>query len=153
MEALAAGQTIEATVTRLENYGAWIESGGRTGLILIPEISWSRIRHPSEALAVGQSVSVKILHVAAAQFWASLKAMHPELNPWRDPAVFAVGSEFTGTVVRVLEFGCYVELRPDVWGLLRRDQWPQPIEVGERLNVRVVIVDAELRKIAVSLID
>ena len=152
MEALAAGRTIEAIVTRLEQYGAWIESGGRTGLILIPEISWSRIRHPSEALAVGQSVSVKILHVSEAQFWASLRAMHPELNPWRDPAVFAVGQVFTGPVVRVLEFGCYVELQPDVWGLLRHDQWRRPVEVGERLSVRVVKVDAEMRKVEVCLI-
>ena len=150
MEPVAAGNTLEATVTRLENYGAWIESGGRVGLILIPEISWSRIRHPSEALAVGQQVTVKILNVAKdGKFSASLREMHPELNPWRDPTVFAVGNEFTGPVVMVLEYGCFVELQPEVWGLLPRERWPFPLETGDQLRVRVVHLDGPMHKIEI----
>jgi small subunit ribosomal protein S1 len=150
MEPVAAGNTLEATVTRLENYGAWIESGGRVGLILIPEISWSRIRHPSEALSVGQQVTVKILNVAKdGKFSASLREMHPELNPWRDPTVFAVGNEFTGPVVMVLEYGCFVELQPEVWGLLKREPWRRPLAVGNRVCVRVESLNADQQKIEV----
>jgi ribosomal protein S1 len=150
MEPVAAGNTLEATVTRLENYGAWIESGGRVGLILIPDISWSRIRHPSEALAVGQQVTVKILNVAKdGKFSASLREIHPELNPWRDPTVFAVGNVFTCPVVLVLEYGCFVELRPDVWGLLKREQWTRSMAVGNRVRVRVESLDADQQKIEV----
>ena len=152
MEPLVAGQIIEAAVTRLEHYGAWIESGGQVGLIVIPDISWSRISHPSDVLTVGQRVTVKVLYVGADGKWrASLREVHPELNPWRDPSVFAVGQEFTGPVVLVTDYGCFVELRPEVWGLLRREHWPRTIEVGEQLQVRVVSMNAEDRKVEVRL--
>ena len=151
MEALAPGQIVEATVTRLEQYGAWIDCGGRTGLIVIPEVSWAPIRHPADVLALGQNVTVKILHLGeGGRFSASLREVQPELNPWRDPSLFAVDSEFTGPVVRVMEHGCFVELRPDVWGLLRRDRWTRTYSVGERIAVRVEAVDVECRKIGVA---
>ena len=150
METLAAGQILDAVVVRLEQYGAWIESGDRDGLILIPEISWSRIRHPGEVLKVGQLVTVQILHVGSdGKFSASLRAMHPELNPWRDPSLFAVGSRFCSRVVRVLDYGCFVELRPEVWGLLQRERWSRAYQVGDLVDVRVEYVEPKPRKVEV----
>ena len=76
--------------------------------------------------------------------------MHPELNPWRDPSLFAVGHVFTGPVVRVMNYGCFIELRPEVWGLLHRDRWSRSYEVADRVAVRVESVDPALRKIELS---
>jgi ribosomal protein S1 len=144
----------DVVVTRLEQYGAWIECGGKPGLVTIPEVSWSRIGHPADVLAVGQHLPVKILNVRDdGQFTASVRAVHPEQDPWYNPAVFAVGSEFVGPVVRVLDYGCFVELRPEVWGLLRRKNWPGPVAAGDQLRVRVESVDAAARKVEVVLVS
>ena len=151
MDQLTIGAVIDAVVTRLEPYGAWIDCAGQTGLVLIPEVSWSRIRHPSDALSVGQRVRVKVLVIRTdGQFTASIRAVHPEQDPWHDPTLFAAGTECLGTVVRVLEYGCFVELRPEVWGLLRKERWPAPMAVGDEVRVHIERVDAATRKIEVS---
>ncbi|WP_435016470.1 S1 RNA-binding domain-containing protein [Tundrisphaera sp. TA3] len=142
MEELAPGSIIDAVVVQIEPYGAWVDHGGQRGLITIPEVSWSRIRHPGEALSVGQRVRAKVLGVAAGEFSASIRAAHPELDPWRDPESFGVGATFVGPVVLVTDYGCFVELRPDVRGLLRRERCPEGVCVGDRLRVAILSVDA-----------
>jgi ribosomal protein S1 len=150
MDTLSVGAIVDATITRLEQYGAWIDCGGRPGLVTIPEVSWSRIGHPAEVLSVGQRVRVKVMVLGSdGKLSASIRALHPEQDPWRDPAVFAVGEEFAGRVVRVLGYGCFVELRPEVWGLLRREHWSREVAVGGRVRVRVVSVDPMARKVEV----
>ena len=148
---LTVGDIIEVTVTRLEQYGAWVDCGGRTGLILIPEISWFRISHPADILAIGHRVRAKVLVVSDdGQFSASIKAVNPELDPWHDPSTFAVGTVLAGRVMLVAEYGCFVELKPEVWGLLRRKNWPEPMAVGDVVRVRVESVDRASRKVEVS---
>ena len=153
MEPLAVGAIVEVVVTRLEPYGAWLDYDGQIGLVRIPDISRKRIGHPADVLVVGQLVRVKIL-VAPTQneFSASLRAVHPEDDPWYDPSRFAVGTEFVGRVVRVLEYGCFVELRPEVWGSLRRERWVTPPSEGDAMRVRVESVDVAARKVEVSLL-
>ncbi|MBN9521411.1 S1 RNA-binding domain-containing protein [bacterium] len=151
MNPLAVGDIVDAVVTRLEPYGAWVEADGRTGLIRIPEISWSRISHPKDVLAVGQGVRAVVLQVGGADgFNGSIRAVHPERDPWFDPTVFAAGAEFDAPVVRVMEYGYFLELRPDVWGLLRRECWAGAFTVGDRLRVRVVSSDTQTRKVEVE---
>jgi small subunit ribosomal protein S1 len=151
MEVISPGSLIDAVVERIEPYGAWIDHGGRRGLVVIPEVSWSRIRHPGDVLSVGQRVRVKVLAVAEDQFSASIRAAHPELDPWRDPAEFSEGTAFVAPVVLETAYGCFVELRPEVWGLLRRENCPAGVRVGDRLRVKVESTDAVHRKIDVSL--
>ena len=151
MEVLSPGALIDAVVERIEPYGAWIDHDGRRGLVTIPEVSWSRIGHPGEALSVGQRVRVKVLAVTEDQFSASIRAARPELDPWRDPARFSEGTAFVAPVVLETAYGCFVELRPDVWGLLRREKCPEGVRVGDRLRVTVETTDAVYRKIEVSL--
>jgi len=154
MELLTVGTIVEASVTRLEPYGAWIDCDGRAGLVTIPEVSWSRIGHPGDVLSVGQRVCVEVLVAAAGlPFSASIRAVHPECDPWHEPALFATGAEFKGPVVQVLRYGCFVELRPEVWGLLRRERWSGPLAVGDRVRVRIENADADARKIEVSLLS
>lgn len=145
---LTVGDVIEVVVTRLENYGAWVEADGRPGLIRIPEISWARISHPADVLAVGQRVRVTVLQVGGRDgFNGSIKVVHPERDPWFDPAAYAAGTEFDAPVVRVVEYGYFLELRPEVWGLLRRGRRAEALAVGDRLRVRVEASDPLTRKV------
>ena len=154
MAVLVIGEIIDVIVTRLEQYGAWIDYQGHSGLVTIPEVSWSRIGHPGEVLSIGQVVQVKVLVAApSAEFSASVRAVRPEQNPWYDPTRFAVGNEFDGSVVRVLGYGCFIELRPDVWGLLKRESWPRELAVGDVVSVRVIRSEPESRKVEVALAD
>jgi small subunit ribosomal protein S1 len=151
VDPLTVGDIVEAVVTRLEPYGAWVEADGWKGLIRIPEISWSRISHPRDALAPGQRVRAVVLQVGGPDgFNGSIKSVHPERDPWSDPTVFAAGTTFDAPVVRVVDYGCFVELRPDVWGLLRRERWPGPLAAGDRLRVRVESSDPLARKVEVG---
>ncbi|MDB5336316.1 MAG: rpsA [Planctomycetaceae bacterium] len=153
MELLSVGMIVDGVVTRLEPYGAWIEVEGRTGLVTIPEVSWSRIRHPGEALSVGQTLQVKILSTFEGRpFGASVRALHPELDPWYDPALFAVGTEFVGTVERKLEYGCIIGITPDVAGLLPRDAGGDSLDSGDQVRVRIEKVELAARKIELSLV-
>jgi small subunit ribosomal protein S1 len=153
MTPLTVGDVVEAVVTRLENYGAWVEADGRPGLVRIPEISWSRISHPADVLAVGQRVRVTVVQVGGRDgFNGSIKHVHPERDPWFDPAVFAVGTEFDAPVVRVMVYGYFLELRPEVWGLLRRERWVGTLAVGDRLRVRVESSDPRAQKVEVGVV-
>jgi small subunit ribosomal protein S1 len=151
MEELSPGAIIDAVVERIEPYGAWIDHEGHRGLVTIPEVSWSRIRHPGEALSIGQRVRVKVLAVAEDRFAASIRAAHPELDPWRDPAEFSEGTAFVAPVILETAYGCFVELRPDVRGLLSREKCRGEVRVGDRLRVTVESIDVERRRIEVSL--
>ena len=153
MDRCEVGEVVEAIVTRLEPYGAWIEFNGQKGLVTIPEISWAPIEHPRVVLSVGQDIRVKILWVPADKpFSASIKAVSPELDPWRDPNRFAVGTEFTSPVVRILDYGVFLELLPSVWGLLRRGQWSGPVHIGDTFHVRVESVNTEKQQIELSIV-
>ena len=148
MEPLSVGAVIEASVTRLEPYGAWVECAGRPGLITIPEVSWSRISHPGDVLHVGQRVRAKVLVLGpAGELALSIRAAHPEQDPWRDPLTFAPGKEFVGPVALVLGYGCFVQLAPEVRGLLRRGHWSRDLAVGDRVCVRVVSADPITHKV------
>lgn len=151
-DSLTAGQIIEVTVTRLEHYGAFCDFEGRTGLITLPEISWSITRNPADRLTVGERLKVKVIMAPPGrEFSASIRQVHPELDPWIDPARFRIGSIHEGKVMQVLDYGCFIELYPDVRGLLKKENWPHPMQVGEQAKVQVISVDARLRKIEVVL--
>jgi small subunit ribosomal protein S1 len=151
-DSLTAGQIIEVTVTRLEHYGAFCDFEGRTGLITLPEISWSITRHPGDRLTVGERLKVKVIMAPPGrEFSASIRQVHPERDPWIDPSRFRVGSIHEGKVTQVLDYGYFIELYPDVRGLLKKENWPRPMQVGEQAKVQVISMDARLRKIEVVL--
>jgi small subunit ribosomal protein S1 len=154
VEPLTARAVVEAAVTRLEPYGVWVEAVGRTGQIRIPEVSRVQISHPRDVLAVGDRVRVKVLYLQAdGGFAASIRAARPEDDPWLTPSRFVVGAEFDAPVVRVLDYGCLVELWPHLWALLRRDQWPGPLVKGERLRVCVESSDPTTRTVEVRPVE
>ena len=119
LKTLEVGQLRDGTVTKLMDFGAFVDLGGVEGLIHISKLSWDRVKHPSEVLEEGQQVKVKVDRVDKETGKISLSYRDLLDNPW-DTAEqdFGVGSTHRGTVTRTANFGCFVKLAPGVEGLV-----------------------------------
>lgn len=158
---LAEGQVRRGVVRRLVDFGAFVDLGGLDGLLHISDISHARLRHPSEALKVGQQLDVQILKIDLVNDRISLGLKQLTPDPWELAAAnYRPGNTVDGRVVRVLDFGAFVELEPGVEGLLPISElsWTQrvrhPREVvkeGDAVRVAVLAVDTEKRKLTLSL--
>lgn len=162
---LAPGQELEGAVTRLEPFGAFVDLGGLEGMVHISELSHSRIAHARDAVAVGDRVRVRVLKVDAAderrpRVSLSLRATTPD--PWAETAAkFAVGARVPGVVVRLADFGAFVNLAPGVDGLVhvsqasdRRIQHVREVlSPGQAIEVFVLAVDPERKRISLSIRD
>jgi len=159
----AVGQRITGTVTRLMDFGAFVElEPGIEGLIHVSEMSWvKKVRKPSDMLKEGDSVEAVVLAVDTAGKRISLGLKQALGDPWTDVAKkFVVGSQVEGPVTRLTKFGAFVELAEGIEGLVhvseivadRRINHPQDVlHVGERVKAQVVAVDAEKRQIKLSM--
>lgn len=154
------GDVLEGTVKSLTDFGAFIDLGGVDGLLHISEMSWGRIRHPSEVLQEGQRVKVQVLRIDRERERISLGMKQILPNPWDTVAErYPEGAIVTGTVVRLATFGAFVELEPGVDGLIHISQLadyhvarPQDVvQIGQQVNVKILKVDAEQRRISLSL--
>jgi len=159
----AVGQRITGTVTRLMDFGAFVElEPGIEGLIHVSEMSWvKKVRKPSDMLKEGDSVEAVVLAVDTASKRISLGLKQALGDPWADVAKkFVVGSQVEGPVTRLTKFGAFVELAEGVEGLVhvseivadRRINHPQDVlRVGEVVKAQVVAVDPEKRQIKLSM--
>ncbi len=157
----AVGTMITARVVKLENFGAFLEvEEGMEGLLPISEMSWSRIRHPSEVVAVNDTTRVVVigLDTQAKKLTFSLKQAGGD--PFKEAeGRYARGSVTEGTVTRVADFGAFVELEPGLEGLVHISELDhkrvnKPTDVvrpGQQVKVRVLELDAEKRRIALSI--
>ena len=164
---LREGAVVTGTVTSLRDFGAFVDLGGVDGLIHVSELGHARAGHPSEVLAVGQRVEVKVVKLepdpagGRGRVGLSLRALAPD--PWTTVAAqFPVGATVQGIVRRLEQFGAFVELVPGVDGLVhvsrlaldRRVSHPrQVVAIGERVDVTVVEVDAAKRRIGLSMVE
>lgn len=163
---LEEGAVVQGTVTSLAGYGAFVDLGGLEGLLHVSEIGHGRIDHPQDVLAVGQVVDVKIKRIEppregekSERISLSLKAL--EQDPWEVAAErFREGTVAQGRVVRLEPYGAFVELAPGVDGLVhvselaadRRVSHPREVvAVDETVEVKVLKVDAERRRISLSM--
>jgi len=131
-------------VTRLRDFGAFVDLGGADGLIHISELSWRRVKHPSEVLAVGQEVEVEVLKVdrESKRIGLSLKRRQPD--PWQRVAErFETGQVVEGTLTRLAPFGAFVDLGEGVEGLLPTNQVSGHAGIAEGATVRVKILNVE----------
>ena len=158
-ETIQAGSRVNGTVSRLTDFGAFVDLGGVDGLIHISEMSWGRISNPKEVLKEGQEVEVFVLDVDKEKGKISLSLKDADKNPWKLAAEkYAVGSIVEGKVVRMVPFGAFVELEPGVDGLLHISQIANKhvvkpedeLKVGEVINVKVLEVNPEQKKISLS---
>jgi small subunit ribosomal protein S1 len=141
---LSEGQVRRGTVTGLRDFGAFVDLGGADGLIHISELSWRRVKHPSEVLAIGQEVELEVLKVdrEAKRIGLSLKRRQPD--PWQRVAErFQPGQTVEGTVTRLAPFGAFVDLGEGIEGLLPSNQIAGRSDVTENSAVRVRVLNVE----------
>lgn len=156
----SVGQQISGKVKSLTDFGAFVGlPEGVDGLLHISDLSWTKhIKHPSEVLKKGQKVDVVILSMDPANEKMALGLKQLEPDPWAEtiPSRFRLGDEVKGTVLRVTDFGIFVELEGGVEGLIYSSEIIQPpgeeqMKEGDEVVTRVIKVDAAERKIGLSM--
>src|SRR5262249_38521995 len=157
---LAEGQVREGVVRTSKPIGAFVDLGGADGLLPIGEMSWTRIKDPSEVVAPGQRVRVQVLRLDrdARKITVGLKQL--TTSPWEQAALnYPPGSVVKGKVTRTAEFGAFVEIEPGVEGLVHVSELaPQRIrkvtavvKEGQEVNVRVLSLDVDARRMSLSI--
>ena len=159
-QTLAVGQTSPGKVKTLKDYGAFVDIGGVDGFLHIGEISWTRIGHPSEVLAEGQEIDVKILKLDPDSKKISLGMKQLVVNPWMAASVnYPVDSSVTGKVTRIADFGAFVQLEPGVEGLVhiseidhtRVRRVADVLRDGQEVTAKVLEVDPDRKRISLSI--
>jgi len=163
VEKYQSGQRVTGTVTRLMDFGAFVElEPGIEGLIHVSEMSWvKKVRKPSDMLKTGDTVEAVILSVSSGERRISLGLKQALGDPWTEvPDKFPVGSEIEGPVTRLMKFGAFVQLMEGVEGLVhvseitaeRHVHHPQDVlRVGEVVKAQVLAIDVEKRQIKLSM--
>jgi small subunit ribosomal protein S1 len=162
-ERLVAGQRITGTVTRLTDFGAFVEiEPGLEGLIHISEMSWGKkVRHPSDILKQGDRVDAVILSVKPEERRISLGLKHALADPWLEaPLKFPVGSQIEGPITKLMNFGAFVQLADGIEGLVhiseisadKRINHPQDVlRAGQVVKAQILAIDPEKRQIKLSM--
>jgi small subunit ribosomal protein S1 len=160
IEELKEGEIRTGRVTSLADFGAFVNINGADGLVHLSEISWERIQHPSEALEVGQEVKVKIISIDREKKRIGLSIRALQEDPWQDKVnKFKVGMLVEGTITRLTKFGAFARLEGDVEGLIhiseisenRIEHPKEALHEGDVVNLRVIRIDPEQRRIGLSL--
>ncbi len=156
------GIELEGKVTRLADFGAFVDIGGIEGMVHVSEVSHARLKHPSEAVSPGQIVRVKVLKMepdkkGRQKIALSMKALEPEI--WEIGFPFKEGDVISGKVTRLMDFGAFVEVAPGVEGLVHiseigYEKIPHPSRVlqeGQPVDVHVQKIDFENRRLSLSI--
>lgn len=162
LRCLEPGEKVTGTISNLTPFGAFVDLGGVEGLIHVSEISWGRVRHPSDVLRIGQPVQALVLSTDPdlGRIALSLKALKPD--PWTDLAGrLSVGDTVRGTTTSIVKFGAFVEIEDGVEGLvhaseLNHDGPCEPSEIlreGQPLVLRVIRFEPDNRRLGLSLRD
>ena len=159
-EKVSVGDVIEGTVMRFTDYGAFVDIGGIDGLLHISEISWGKLKHPSEVLTIGEKINVKVLSMNAEKGKISLGLKQTTPEPWDSiDNKFVVGQELTGKVVQIKEYGAFVELEPGLDGLVhisevahkRVTDLNDELAIGEEVTAKILEIDKDKRRISLSI--
>ncbi|HMQ15114.1 MAG TPA: S1 RNA-binding domain-containing protein [Phycisphaerae bacterium] len=158
---LAEGQVRHGVVRRLTEFGAFVDLGGLDGLLHVSDISYGRVGKVSDVLKVGQQVEVQVLKIDMVKDRISLGMKQLAADPWNlAPANYPTGKTVDGRVLRVMDFGAFVELEPGVEGLLPLSElsWTQRVrhpkellKEGDSVRVAIIAIDPEKRKLTLSL--
>lgn len=159
-DTIQEGTLMHGSVKSLTDFGAFVDLGGVDGLLHVSEMSWGRIQNPSEVLQEGQEVDVTVLRLDRERGRISLGLKQVLPNPWQDvEQKYPVGAIVRGKVVRLATFGAFVELEPGIDGLIHISQLAdhhvtrpsEVVSVGEEMEVKVLRVDPEERRVSLSL--
>lgn len=157
---LEEGQILDGVVKNITSYGAFVDIGGVDGLLHNTDISWKRVNHPSEVLAPGQEIKVKVIKFNKETKRISLGIKQLTQDPWEGvDAEFKVGAHVKGKVTNVTDYGIFVELKEGVEGLVyvseiswKKNASPAKVATaGEEIEVVVLDVDVEKRRIGLGI--
>ena len=160
LDRLNPGDIVDGTISNIVDFGAFVDLNGMDGLIHISELSWSHVNHPSEVLEIGQEVKVKVLDIDRERQRISLGLKQTQSDPWQQVLEsYSENDVVEGRVTKVVTFGAFVEILPGVEGLVHISELAQhhvenPREVvsqGDAVNVLILEVDAERRRLSLSL--
>lgn len=157
---LKVGELRKGVVKNITDFGVFIDLGGIDGLLHITDMSWGRISHPSEILAIGDTVEVMVLKFDKEQMRVSLGLKQKTENPWKDVEnKYTLGSKIKGKVVNIMPYGAFVELEKGVEGLVHVSElsWTSRINnpadvlaIGDIVEAIVLSVDAASQKISLG---
>ncbi len=159
LERLQPGLVVEGQISNIVDFGAFVDLDGIDGLIHISELSWSHVNHPSELLAIGQKVQVKVLAIERDRQRISLGLKQTQEDPWqRVVDTYTINDELEGKVTKVVTFGAFVEILDGVEGLVHISELaPQHVEnpreivqPGDEVRVRILEIDSERRRLSLS---
>ncbi|MDO5036901.1 MAG: bifunctional 4-hydroxy-3-methylbut-2-enyl diphosphate reductase/30S ribosomal protein S1 [Tissierellia bacterium] len=154
------GDVINGVVQRLTNFGAFVDIGGVDGLIHISELSWNRVKHPSDVVSPGEEVEVQVLNVDEDKDRIALSLKQTTEKPWDVfTRTVSVGDVVEGVLVNILDFGAFIRLESGVDGLLHVSQISKKhvdkpadvLEVGQSVTVKVTDINNEEKKISLSM--
>lgn len=157
---LEKGMRIKGDVKRITDFGAFVDIGGIDGLIHISELSWGRVKHPKEIVSIGDIVEVEVLDFNKEKEKVSLGLKQTQKAPWEDAIEkYPVGTVVEGKVVRLVDFGAFVELELGLDGLVHISQISEKhitkpseeLHIGQKVNVKVLDVKPEEKRISLSI--
>src|SRR3977135_2496123 len=159
LDRLQRGMVVEGTISNIVDFGAFVDLDGIDGLIHISELSWSHVNHPSEILAIGDTVKVKVLDIDRDRQRISLGLKQTQEDPWqRIVDTYSVGDELAGKVTKVVTFGAFVEILDGVEGLVHISELAphhvenprEIVEQGDKVKERLLEIDYARRRLSLS---
>ena len=160
LDRLQPGEVVEGKISNIVDFGAFVDLEGIDGLIHISELSWSHVNHPSEVVAIGDTVKIKVLDIDRDRQRISLGLKQTQEDPWqRVVSTYRSGDVLEGTVTKVVSFGAFVEILDGVEGLVHISELAdhhvenpaEVVELGANLNVKILEIDEERRRLSLSI--
>jgi len=157
---LEIGQQVKGKVSRIIDFGAFVDLGGIDGLIHISQLSWSRVKHVSEIINEGDEITAVVIDLDKDKNKVSLSLRDRINDPWQNiNERYKIGDVITGTVLRVVQFGAFVEIEPGLDGLLHISQistahvkkTSDVIAVGDVVTAKIHDINAEKKRISLSI--
>ncbi len=158
---LEVGQIRKGIVKNIADFGAFVDLGGIDGLLHITDMSWERIGHPTEMVAIDQEIEVKVLQIDREKQKIALGLKQKQRNPWDNiTEKYPVGATVKGEVVNVMSYGAFVKLEPGIEGLVhisemswtRRINHPnEMVQIGDQIDVKILGVDAQGQQLSLGI--
>lgn len=160
-ERLREGSVVRGIVKNITDFGAFIDLGGVDGLLHITDMSWSRIKHPSDLLALGDEIDVKIIKFDNDKGRVSLGIKQLGEDPWASVAEeLTVGTKLIGKITNITDYGCFVKLKEGIEGLVHTSEmdWTNKnanphklVSLGQEVEVMVLEIDASRHRISLGM--
>ena len=160
LEKIETGNQYDGIVTKLMDFGAFVDIGGVEGLVHISKLSWERVKHPSEVVKEGEKVTVKVESVNKETGKIGLSIRDMMTHPWEDiDTKYSVNDIVTGTVTKLADFGAFVKLEAGIEGLVhiseiahhRVMKVSNHLKSGESVEVKILSLDPEKQKLGLSI--